>query len=535
MKWILYTFFALNSVLSTAQSTQFANIYDVLYGNESGSQLLIVPDGYVTANIGICQNIDDGVSCSPVLKLNKSGKLLNYKVIERHLKTAPFSAIHNVNDTVYICGTDFDTDPYKWRVMKYDFDLDSIGGFEKRYFGNKSLSCNGMIIKGDYIYMVGKELLELHSQDKNFWIVKTDKQGNLIKKRQLDKLEYYEADNFDMSMTQTADGYFAVAYSSYQNVSSPALDGRREKLIKFDENLDTLWSEDYGLNWDHLSTVACVDGTRDGGLLYNTVISLLELYDHGKVTKEFWEEYGETQEVIHKMNGDGDILWSDTMWVKRYKTGTAAPWYSILDVHEMKNGDIVAVGKYKDYKKKISKAVIRRYTKDGKLKWEKLYDVASIPDDRSAFYKFREEENGDLVCIGYISYEHKVWNEHFIWVVRLDSMGCFESSCGVSDSLQVIELDPGFVTKTNEIISDYIYSDRMIIYPNPCSDVLNVKVLDDFHTKNISIFDMQGNIIMSRDTNTMENIDISKLKTGIYFIKLRNKTGRIKTGKFVKE
>ncbi|HHH54522.1 MAG TPA: T9SS type A sorting domain-containing protein [Bacteroidetes bacterium] len=541
MKRLFLLLFNLYLISSFAQNTQFANIYDVQYGNEHGGQLLIVPDGYIVANIGVCQDIEDGVGCSPIIKIDKSGNLVTYKIFVKHLWRSPYSAIHNVNDTVYICGTDDDTAPapYKWRVYKCNNNLDSLGGFEKSYFGDKSLVLKGMEIKGDYIYMVGKELLELNATDINFWIVKTDKQGNLIKKRQLDTVAWFEKDNYDVSIAQTADDNFVIAYSSLQDTSSWYYsEGRRHKLMKFDDDLDTLWYHDFGLNTDYFHPIVeIVEGTRDSGLIYTSLISLIDLYEHGEISKDVLNLFGEIQKVIFKLDSNGDVVWSDTMWAKRYTpgTGSGSPVYNITDAHEMRNGDIVIAGQYEDYKKKIYYGLIRRYSADGKLKWEKIYEDENIEGEIAYFYKFQEEENGDLVCAGSIRFDHTVPDESFEWVVRLDSTGCFEPDCGVSDSLQVIHVKSGFITKTKEVISDYTYSEGMILYPNPCKDYIKVKVLKEFHAVSSSIFDIQGRLLVKTSGDKIEEPDISKLNSGIYFLKLTDKYGRSTIGKFIKQ
>jgi len=139
------------------------------------------------------------------------------------------------------------------------------------------------------------------------------------------------------------------------------------------------------------------------------------------------------------------------------------------------------------------------------------------------------------VCAGSIRFDHKVPHESFEWVVRLDSMGCFEPGCGVSDSLQVIHVRSGFMTKTKEVISDYTYSEGMILYPNPCTDYIKVKVLKDFHTISSSIFDIQGRLLLKTTGDNIEEPDISKLNTGLYFLKLTDKYGKSITGKFFKK
>jgi hypothetical protein len=69
------------------------------------------------------------------------------------------------------------------------------------------------------------------------------------------------------------------------------------------------------------------------------------------------------------------------------------------------------------------------------------------------------------------------------------------------------------------------------IYPNPSNNFLVVNGLTE--TAKVSIYDSQGKLIMIK--NIFENqIDISNLKTGIYTIKFKDKTGTLSM-RFIKQ
>ena len=71
-----------------------------------------------------------------------------------------------------------------------------------------------------------------------------------------------------------------------------------------------------------------------------------------------------------------------------------------------------------------------------------------------------------------------------------------------------------------------IYNEKVLgleIYPNPVQDILNISfknqpVYDQFE---ITVYDMNGNMISNQTHNQVSSqIDISKLSTGIYFVKV---------------
>ena len=73
---------------------------------------------------------------------------------------------------------------------------------------------------------------------------------------------------------------------------------------------------------------------------------------------------------------------------------------------------------------------------------------------------------------------------------------------------------------------DNLESSNLSIYPNPTQDFLNVKVEESDFSGSIQILNSLGNVVLeinsvNKDIN--QRIDISKLNSGIYFIKIGNK------------
>lgn len=69
------------------------------------------------------------------------------------------------------------------------------------------------------------------------------------------------------------------------------------------------------------------------------------------------------------------------------------------------------------------------------------------------------------------------------------------------------------------------------IYPNPVDDILNVELLGFYQKVEMQIVDVLGNVIKNSTLNTQHaQIDVSKLQSGIYFLKVGNRVQ-----KFIKE
>lgn len=73
------------------------------------------------------------------------------------------------------------------------------------------------------------------------------------------------------------------------------------------------------------------------------------------------------------------------------------------------------------------------------------------------------------------------------------------------------------------------------IYPNPTKEIIKIDLKsNEINLSEISIIDNQGKEIL-KQTNNLQTIDISKLSSGIYFIKIKNDSNITITRKIIKE
>ena len=70
------------------------------------------------------------------------------------------------------------------------------------------------------------------------------------------------------------------------------------------------------------------------------------------------------------------------------------------------------------------------------------------------------------------------------------------------------------------------------LYPNPVDDRLVLKLADEHKCENVAIYSIDGRIIKSQDSD-FENIDVSALTRGVYFVRIRLQEGSVFTEKIV--
>jgi uncharacterized repeat protein (TIGR01451 family) len=84
-------------------------------------------------------------------------------------------------------------------------------------------------------------------------------------------------------------------------------------------------------------------------------------------------------------------------------------------------------------------------------------------------------------------------------------------------------------------IQDFDFSTYFNVYPNPVKNVLNIDVKATINIQSVTIFNTLGQMIMAvPNAENVRSIDVSDLKTGTYFIKIKSDKGTA-NAKFIKE
>ncbi len=111
----------------------------------------------------------------------------------------------------------------------------------------------------------------------------------------------------------------------------------------------------------------------------------------------------------------------------------------------------------------------------------------------------------------------------------------FENSASIYfDYNFPIITDPAVTTIQSLRIPDFEFSKYFTLYPNPASNVLNLKANSDIAVKSLEIYNVLGMLVLKiPNASTISAIDISQLKSGTYFLKINSETGST-NAKFVR-
>lgn len=81
------------------------------------------------------------------------------------------------------------------------------------------------------------------------------------------------------------------------------------------------------------------------------------------------------------------------------------------------------------------------------------------------------------------------------------------------------------------IQEEKLVDNDLVVYPNPTNGILNLRLLRDKNIQSLMLIDMAGKLVI--DTHFQNQIDLSYLPKGMYFLKLQNSNGEQLTRKVI--
>ena len=131
--------------------------------------------------------------------------------------------------------------------------------------------------------------------------------------------------------------------------------------------------------------------------------------------------------------------------------------------------------------------------------------------------------NNELVADNTTELSHSVAKESDLYIVEVVALYDNKKSVGTISTSFVME---GNENDTTNVITNY--ENDFEIYPNPVNDKINI-VTEEI-VEDIVVFDIYGRVQILSNSATQQlsnSIDVSNLKSGIYFVKVRTEKGNI--------
>jgi hypothetical protein len=246
--------------------------------------------------------------------------------------------------------------------------------------------CNSVLQTADGGYVLAGFSRTTPAVNRNdFWLVKTDENGDSLWSRTYGGDEYWDE---CWSVIETADGGYALAGCSYSFGSG----GQDFWLVKTDADGDSLWSRTYGGSND--DKCYSVQQTSDGGYVLAG-----HSWSFGNGLTDFW---------IVKTDRNGDSLWS--------RTYGGAGWEECYSVHQTTDGGYILAGAGHSGDRVFTDFWLIKTDADGDSLWGHSYGGSGADICLSS----QTTSDGGYVLAGY---SLSFGGDREFWLVKTDAGG----------------------------------------------------------------------------------------------------------------
>ena len=395
----------------------------------------------------------------------------------------------------------------------------------------------------------------------DYWIVKLDSRGNI----QFDKT--IGGNSFDnlFALQQTSDGGYILGGTSFSNKSGNKTEDSRGGtdywVVKLNSKGTIEWNKTIGGNDD--DDLAALQQTSDGGYILGGISfsnSSGEKAENSKGVADYW---------VVKLNSNGSKQWDKTIGGSGYDQLNALQQTKdggfILGGHSFSN---ISGDKTENNRGGADYWVVKLGS-IGNIQFDKTFggDDLDIPN------ALQQTSDGGYI-LGGRSFSNKSGdktennrgNEDY-WIVKLNNKGnkqwdktiggnnsdeCFSIketsknryvaggyslSNASGDKTSKLKGDkdywlvdilfktasPTIAATTESIDAAKTHLTTFMVYPNPAKDVLHIQTLDK---SIISLTDALGKTVFTHTITGKEDISISQLPTGVYYIK-NHTTGEV--------
>jgi hypothetical protein len=324
----------------------------------------------------------------------------------------------------------------------------------------------------------------------------------------------------------TDDGYLGCGIIVPDNVEL-ATSG---VLVKFDQDGNFLWRQDYEPQNNLPVFLYSADQTPDGGFLLGGSRISGENNDHlviktDSLGNEEWRKVEGNQyqngTAMVANTGDGNFIfcgWNsinstynsypqvtkldlegDTIWSRNY--GSIGVMKTARSIKLLYDGGFVFCGS--DRLQGVFYGQIRKIDADGNEIWYRRYTHTDGID--CWFNDVTPTSDGGYILTGLLGGDQDLGIEQDMWAMKVDSFGCLVPGC---QFVHVDENNPAALS----------------VYPNPCDDFINVYVESlNLDQCELQLYDTQGRLVRNATVNNSGStwiIESSTLPEGLYVLQL---------------
>ncbi|MDX1911110.1 MAG: T9SS type A sorting domain-containing protein [Saprospiraceae bacterium] len=444
-------------------------------------------DGYVIVSWGECLG-QDVIICAVVSKLDKNGNVLWFKQFDFYPN--PSNSLVIWEDKIYICGG---TNQGEIQAVLYCLDMngdllwDRAFGIPDKFDAGASL----MFTSDDKIVICGTRYPDAPGLPLRIvFLIKTDLDGNLIDEYTYD---FQNRQSLGWSIIQATDGQIVFSYYACPVSCLTDFNGGVAS-VNTGGNLN--WNLAFPLSFQPDQPVIIQSDSNTMVANWHTK-TLLPNHDWTPPTLFYLDMAGQIKDsLVFENQSLKKINNIDPIWEK---------------------GVVGCGSNYIDYISDPDPAPggwVFRVDENRTILWDRTFTDTSNLGMAEGLYSITCTSDGGYIAVGRLVNNMTGVFEAHNWILKLDSLGCLEPICG----------EVNYITDTGEIT--FLKGKDIIVYPNPASDYVNIRLPKDYSLNNLTAF------LVSNDGKQIKKVIVSAIETqiiipemlsGIFYLILANK------------
>ncbi|MFT6336832.1 MAG: hypothetical protein ACI86M_003633 [Saprospiraceae bacterium] len=397
------------------------------------------------------------------------------------------------NDRYYAYGADKTTVNETHLLVTMDSDFTELRR-DTFYSDKDSYNANSMTMIGDKIvgaawdYYDCEESFECTSM--NYKVITTD--GEELQSINIDDEDYF----FSFEVDHTEEENIIFGGNSYGS------DGAVATVYRMDLEGNVQWKHKSIQKQSRGNVPVFVEELSEGTIVYTDKLNKNNDPDYNQTL------FASKPAQLVWLSPDGDPIYTflDSLSAlsfsefKGIKGGKGDYFFAYGFEHINTDNNIESARTY---------GFIMKFANDGEIMWRRRYKHSNYSNAAPTIRHLIEHDNGDLSALG-----DEVNSEgSFMWMLRVNEHGCLgEDDC-----------DMPMVLPTEDLQEDE--GDAIKIYPNPAANFINIVSANDLKISHVAFFDMQGRLNSNVIEMVGNQVGITELEQGLYFMRIELDSG----------
>ncbi len=482
--------------------------FDFDKGNDYGTQVIKVSDGLIVQVNAFCQfNTRD---CFGLMKFDTEGNHLWTSVVYDTLEINYLKAMTVKDDTIYLNTDYLGIEGKDYSILKFNLEGQYLNRYDYWHPSVDNLHYARFMTCQQGLFYTHFDFKDTATLKFREGIRVFDPMWNLLWETTVPNNGYPAL--LWCTSDPTTDGGLAVIYSSWKNPGHKGV----ATIEKYDSIGTLEWATTLPHEYSSFSKWVNISQHSDGGYVGTWKIDTFGVFIYDR------------PDILFKLDANGNLLWEKVNFYEQNNF-----WHFFV----AQNGDLIGCGVAENFQNdtidepEFQVGYIARFNADGERLWER-----KIFEQREDAWIHEliggvELDNGDLVFTGSMDDTSALPDPYpqNVWLVKVDSNGCFTPGCGTEQ----------YLVSAHEPVKE-VSEGIFRLFPNPFGERLSLGSVLGRHiptgTYRARLYDAQGNLIFDKafQPNLIHDFDTSALPAGFYTLSILRDGKLVQTLKAVK-